>query len=439
VSLGRKELEYPIINPNTGEPNAEIQESIELKRFIQPGLDEVLRQDEELEKFINKKKAEEPSAPQPSPKAIINTSHQKGSISEDGIGPFVSMIRSPDSADQVQTGRFEFASNNWSSYVVPPESNAIYGAGAPPVPTIRAQIPGASEKLAHKSEIGSEPIERVVMKSIKARSHRAADIPAISSEVKNPRLAPAGKMTMQVLRSSCKWSLGKEETESSIMNAYLDLIKNSRQFIYIENQFFISSTSDQGVKNEIVQCLVDRILKAHKHNEQFKVVIFMPAMPSFEEHLDQEKGMVMQFQIGLQNETISKAKRSLLNQLREGLQGSKASPDDYIMICSLRKWQMSPVPMIDTQKPDEPAKPRPITEIIYIHSKVLLPHPAHDCRRLQAHMRQCELERPEHARRQRLGARGLHGRRGRLLHHRSGDRPEGRRQPADPRLQKSHL
>jgi len=86
-------------------------------------------------------------------------------------------------------------------------------------------------------------------------------------------------------------------------------------------------------------------------------------MPSFEENLDQQRGTAMQFQIGLQNDTISRAPNSLLNQLRKGLQGTAATPEDYLMICSLRKWQMSPVPMIDKKKPDEPAKPRPITEI----------------------------------------------------------------------------
>lgn len=37
------------------------------------------------------------------------------------------------------------------------------------------------------------------------------------------------------------WSLGVEEGhhEKSIYEAYKDLIKNAKEFIYIENQFFI--------------------------------------------------------------------------------------------------------------------------------------------------------------------------------------------------------
>ena len=33
------------------------------------------------------------------------------------------------------------------------------------------------------------------------------------------------------------------------MEAYEDLITNSKRFIYIENQFFVSSTSGTKVKN----------------------------------------------------------------------------------------------------------------------------------------------------------------------------------------------
>jgi len=43
-----------------------------------------------------------------------------------------------------------------------------------------------------------------------------------------------------ILRSSSTWSGGLSSVESSIHEAYLDLIRNSKRFIYIENQFFIA-------------------------------------------------------------------------------------------------------------------------------------------------------------------------------------------------------
>ena len=58
-----------------------------------------------------------------------------------------------------------------------------------------------------------------------------------------------GTLRMQALRSASNWSLGRLNTESSIYSCYCELIKNAQNFIYIENQFFISSTSKTGVEN----------------------------------------------------------------------------------------------------------------------------------------------------------------------------------------------
>jgi hypothetical protein len=44
-----------------------------------------------------------------------------------------------------------------------------------------------------------------------------------------------------LLRSAAKWSVGLDKKdESSILNAYHHLIDNSKHYIMIENQFFIS-------------------------------------------------------------------------------------------------------------------------------------------------------------------------------------------------------
>lgn len=54
------------------------------------------------------------------------------------------------------------------------------------------------------------------------------------------------------------WSLGLEadKPEHSIWNAYLQLIQKAREFIYIENQFFISE------HNGIVEAICRRLIKA---------------------------------------------------------------------------------------------------------------------------------------------------------------------------------
>jgi phospholipase D1/2 len=49
------------------------------------------------------------------------------------------------------------------------------------------------------------------------------------------------------------------------MNAYIKLIGQSKHFIYIENQFFMSNTAGPSIKNGIAEALVARIQQAHEN------------------------------------------------------------------------------------------------------------------------------------------------------------------------------
>ena len=48
--------------------------------------------------------------------------------------------------------------------------------------------------------------------------------------------------------------------ESSILSAYLDLIEKAEHYIYIENQYFISSTAGGIVENKIVDKIAKKII-----------------------------------------------------------------------------------------------------------------------------------------------------------------------------------
>ena len=50
--------------------------------------------------------------------------------------------------------------------------------------------------------------------------------------------------SIQVLRSVAAWSAGVADNEQSIYKAYRDLITSAKQFLYIENQFFVSSAKN---------------------------------------------------------------------------------------------------------------------------------------------------------------------------------------------------
>ena len=65
--------------------------------------------------------------------------------------------------------------------------------------------------------------------------------------------------------------------ERSIYNCYLKAIENAEYFIYIENQFFISSCS--GAQNKVVEALVKRICRAIDEKKPFRVVVILPLHP----------------------------------------------------------------------------------------------------------------------------------------------------------------
>lgn len=81
-----------------------------------------------------------------------------------------------------------------------------------------------------------------------------------------------GTCEVQICRSAGPWSMGISEVEHSIQNAYIKAIELSEHFVYIENQFFITSTVVEGttIENQIGDALVSRILKAHSEGTPWR-------------------------------------------------------------------------------------------------------------------------------------------------------------------------
>jgi phospholipase D1/2 len=82
----------------------------------------------------------------------------------------------------------------------------------------------------------------------------------------NKFLPYTGNLSVQVIRSTCNWSSGVAVTETSILNAYLAEIEKAENFIYIENQFFISSNAGRFVENTISQAILNKVFDAVKNN-----------------------------------------------------------------------------------------------------------------------------------------------------------------------------
>ena len=183
------------------------------------------------------------------------------------------------------------------------------------------------------------------------------------------RLAAKGAITAQAIRSASPWSIGLAEKENSIHECYLTLIKEAEHFIYIENQFFISNYTDTSskeeagkddmVRNRISKAIYRRIHQAVESNTPFKVIIFIPLMSAAEGKLDQgDQGSLIKVLLGQQNLTLSLAVESLIQSIKR----LNVDYEDYLMICSLRKYEF--------RQTEPPEKGFPSTELIYIHSKV---------------------------------------------------------------------
>lgn len=167
-----------------------------------------------------------------------------------------------------------------------------------------------------------------------------------------------GTCEVQLLRSSGNWSLGLKQHEQSIQNAYLRLIETSEHFVYIENQFFVTSCFIDGteIKNRIGDALVDRIIRAHREGTNWKAIIVIPLMPGFEAQVDEAEGSSVRVIMQCQFMSISRGESSIFAKLRmKGI-----DPDQYIQFFSLRKWGR-----IGTGR-------TLVTEQLYIHAKAMI-------------------------------------------------------------------
>nr|XP_055223196.1 phospholipase D2 isoform X4 [Gorilla gorilla gorilla] len=169
-----------------------------------------------------------------------------------------------------------------------------------------------------------------------------------------PFTLPGGQCTsVQVLRSVDRWSAGT--LENSILNAYLHTIRESRHFLYIENQFFISCSDGRTVLNKVGDEIVDRILKAHKQGQCYRVYVLLPLLPGFEGDISTGGGNSIQAILHFTYRTLCRGEYSILHRLKAAM---GTAWRDYISICGLRTHGE--------------LGGHPVSELIYIHSKVLI-------------------------------------------------------------------
>ena len=168
-----------------------------------------------------------------------------------------------------------------------------------------------------------------------------------------------GTCEVQILRSCAWWSMGTpDKTEHSIMNAYIKMIEQSDHFVYIENQFFVTSCEVENtrIENHIGNALVERIIRAAQKGEEWRAVVVIPLMPGFQNTVDSQDGTSVRLIMQCQFRSICRGESSIFGKLKaQGIE-----PEDYIQFYGLRSWGM-----IGPNK-------QIVTEQLYIHAKCMV-------------------------------------------------------------------
>ncbi|KAM9604587.1 phospholipase D1 isoform 2-T4 [Trichechus inunguis] len=160
---------------------------------------------------------------------------------------------------------------------------------------------------------------------------------------------------VQLLRSSADWSAGIKYHEESIHTAYVNVIENSKHYIYIENQFFISCADDKVVFNRIGDAIARRILKAHRESQRYRVYVVIPLLPGFEGDISTGGGNAVQAIMHFNYRTMCRGENSIVGQLKAKIGNQWIN---YISFCGLRTHAE--------------LEGNLVTELIYVHSKLLI-------------------------------------------------------------------
>ncbi|XP_071212266.1 phospholipase D1-like [Salvelinus alpinus] len=155
-----------------------------------------------------------------------------------------------------------------------------------------------------------------------------------------------------VLRLIGQWSIGSNIHKESIYLAYISAIQNSKQLIYIQNQFFISC-ADRTIHNSIGDALTQRILRAYREKRRFRVYIVMPLLPSYEGDISSEGGQAIKAIMYFNYRTMCWGDH--IERLKCVME---ACWINYILFCGLRTHA--------------DLDDRLVTELIYVHSKLLI-------------------------------------------------------------------
>ncbi|KAM9827041.1 LOW QUALITY PROTEIN: phospholipase D1 [Neosynchiropus ocellatus] len=160
---------------------------------------------------------------------------------------------------------------------------------------------------------------------------------------------------VQILRSASDWSAGIKYHEESIHSAYVHVIRESRHFIYIENQFFISCADNRHVFNKIGDAIAERIIRAYREGTKYRVYVVTPLLPGFEGDINTGGGSAIQAVMHFNYRTMNRGEHSIISQLKREMGDQWMN---YLSFAGLRTHA--------------DLEGKMVTELIYVHSKMMI-------------------------------------------------------------------
>lgn len=172
--------------------------------------------------------------------------------------------------------------------------------------------------------------------------------------------------------------------DQSIQQGVIEIIRNARGYLYIENQYFVGSSkywekeAKVEAKNPIPYEIVEKTIQKIRAGEQFCSYIVIPMLPegNIEGHVcSRIAKKIMHGQL----QTIQMMYRRLAKELQAI--GSDAHPTDYLVFLCLGKQEAKPDYAAGGAKEPEPGakewKWHDLSHfMIYVHSKLII---ADDC------------------------------------------------------------
>jgi phosphatidylserine/phosphatidylglycerophosphate/cardiolipin synthase-like enzyme len=172
-------------------------------------------------------------------------------------------------------------------------------------------------------------------------------------------MGPLTSCHCRVVRSLGGWSGGLRKPQSSILEAYEQVISTAEHFLYFENPSFISGLrGDTDVTNRLAEALLNRIVQAHDRHEAFRVMVLLPLLPVYDGSLHGATSTMLTSALYYQLTSV----KALWTRLAQMV----PCPEDYLQFFGLRTFSRLNG---DASKQQLPLL---MTEQIFVNSRLLV-------------------------------------------------------------------